>query len=109
MFSFSAKNCAVYGRVEAPPDRNSRTGAAPPCWPAIELNRLVDLDVQARHHLPRDFGNRLLLRIIRLLVRAAKAHETLRDLRGLRFVVRELRLLRESCVIEFAPMLMPRA
>ena len=63
---------------DAPPERNSRCGAEPPCWPAIKLHRLVDLDVQPRHELPRNLGNGRLMRIFRLFIRAAQADETLR-------------------------------
>ena len=44
---------------------------------AIKLQRLVDLNVQFRHELPRNFGNGRLVWILRLLVRAPEADETL--------------------------------
>ena len=47
---------------------------------AIKLDRLVDLNVQLGHELPRDLGNGRLIRILRLFIRAAQADETLGDL-----------------------------
>ena len=55
---------------------------------AIKLDRLVDLNVQPRHDLARDFRNRRLLWIVRFLVRAAQTDEALFDLQPLR--LREL-------------------
>ena len=52
---------------------------------AIELDRLVDLNVQPRHHLTGNFRNRRLLRVVRLFVSAAQTDETLFDLQPLRF------------------------
>ena len=46
----------------------------------VKLHRLIDLNVQLGHELPRDFGNGRLLRIIRLLIRTAQAHKALGNL-----------------------------
>ena len=62
---------------------------------AIKLQRLVDLDVQLGHELARDFGNRRLVRIVRLLVGAAEADETFGNFDFLRLVKFQLRLVRK--------------
>ena len=58
--------------------------------PAIELERLVDLNVQARHDLARNLRDRRLLRVVRFLVSATEADKTLLDLEP--FGLREFQL-----------------
>ena len=77
----------------------------------VKLHGLVDLDVQPRHELPRDLRDRRGVLILRLLVSAAEADETLLDLDLLGLRESELSSLRsdmKSCVIELAPRLMLR-
>ena len=62
---------------------------------AVKLNRLVDLDVQARHHLPRNLGDGCLVRIVGFFVSAAQAHEPLFNLQPLSFCQRQARFLRK--------------
>src|SRR6266568_9015967 len=45
--------------------------------PAIELKRLVDLNVQARHDLARNLRDGRLLRVVRFLISATEADKTL--------------------------------
>ena len=58
--------------------------------PAVELKRLVDLNVQARHDLARNLRDRRLLRVVRFLVSATEADKTLLDLEP--FGLREFQL-----------------
>ena len=60
---------------------------------AVELNRLIHLDVQPRHHLPRNLRDQRLIRIIRLLVRAPQTHETRIDLQFFRHRIGQLGLV----------------
>ena len=46
---------------------------------AVKLHRLIHLNMQPRHELARDLGNRCLMRVFRLFIRAAKAHKTFTD------------------------------
>ena len=76
---------------------------------AIKLHRLVDLDVQLGHELPRDFGNGRLVRIFRLFIRAAQADEALGDFDLLGDSSNfNFASLAKSCVMAFAPRLMLR-
>ena len=81
---FGEKLCRVrHDRRTAGQEQSLRRGAA--LLSAIELDRLVDLNVQPRHHLTRNLGNRRLLRVVRLFVSAAQTDETLLDFQPLRF------------------------
>ena len=53
---------------------------------AVELQRLVDLDVQLGHELAGDLGDGRLMRVFRLLVGAAQADKALGNLDLLRLV-----------------------
>ncbi len=63
--------------MDAPPDRNRPLRLRTALLPAIKLHRLVDLDVQLGHELPRDFGDGRLVLAFRLLVSAAETDEAL--------------------------------
>ncbi|OQC27180.1 MAG: hypothetical protein BWX68_00241 [Verrucomicrobia bacterium ADurb.Bin063] len=60
---------------------------------AVKLHGLVDLDMQPRHKLPGNLGDRRLVRVIRLLIRPAQAHKPLVNLELLRRVKLQLRLI----------------
>ena len=62
---------------------------------AIKLHGLVDLDVQTRHELPRDLGDRRLMLVLRLFVRATKTHKTLVNLDLIRHVELQLGFIRK--------------
>ena len=60
-----------------------------------ELQRLVQLHVQTGHHLPGNLGERRLVRILRLVIRAAQADQPLLQLDLLRLRKAHLRFRRE--------------
>ena len=76
--------------MDAPPREEQPLRRRAALLPAVELHGLVDLDVQPGHELPRDLRDRRLVRVLRLLVRAAQADEALVDLELLRRVELQL-------------------
>ena len=58
--------------------------------PAVKLDGLVNLNVQPRHDLPRDLGDRRLVRVLRLFIRPAQTDKALGDLHLLRVVKAQL-------------------
>ena len=67
----------------------------PTLLPAIKLQRLVNLNVQPRHELPRNLRNRGLMLVFRLLVRAAQTHKTLVNFDLVRLIELQLCFIRK--------------
>src|SRR4029079_15777721 len=63
--------------------------------PAIELHRLIHLNMQARHELAGNFGNGRLMRIFGLFVSAAETDKAFFNLGFLRGVELQLRFVGE--------------